>query len=280
MKVFIERPIATAMVFLALFVLGLYSFLNIPLELAPKEEFPQLHIQTSWQGVPPEVIQTQITSPLEEVVSTVKGIKKLTSSSRIGMSTLTLDFTPKTNMEFARLALREKIRGIKDMLPYGVRPYIQPYIPENFQTDPFLSYTVSGNYSLQKLRELVKDKIENGIGSIKGVSQAEVTGGSDAEIRIVLDNEKIKALNVHPYLVQAKIQEISETYPGRKGFPGAAGISLQDIQPDQGAAAAGRDHCHLLWSVIRSGSRIWPTSSLHLGRSSISTGSMVSPPSA
>lgn len=216
MKVFIERPIATAMVFLALFVLGLYSFLNIPLELAPKEEFPQLHIQTSWQGVPPEVIQTQITSPLEEVVSTVKGIKKLTSSSRIGMSTLTLDFTPKTNMEFARLALREKIRGIKDMLPYGVRPYIQPYIPENFQTDPFLSYTVSGNYTLQKLRELVKDKIENGIGSIKGVSQAEVTGGSDAEIRIVLDNEKIKALNVHPYLVQAKIQEISETYPAER----------------------------------------------------------------
>lgn len=216
MKVFIERPIATAMVFLALFVLGAYSFLNIPLELAPKEEFPELNIVTSWSGVPPEVIQTQITSPLEEVVSTVKGIKKLTSSSRIGMSTITVSFNPKTNMEFARLALREKIRGVKDILPYGVRPSIQPYIPENFQTDPFLSFSISGSYSLQKLRELVKEKIENGIGSIKGVSGAEVTGGSDPEIRIVLDNEKIKALNVHPYLVQAKIQEIAETYPAEK----------------------------------------------------------------
>ena len=53
MKIFIERPIATAMIFMALLVLGVYSFLNIPIELAPKEDFPQLDIRTSWSGVSP-----------------------------------------------------------------------------------------------------------------------------------------------------------------------------------------------------------------------------------
>jgi len=216
MKIFIERPIATAMFFLALFVLGIYSFMNIPLELAPKEEFPELHIQTTWYGMPPEVIETEITSPLEEVTSTVKGVKKITSSSRIGSSSITVEFNPKINMEFARLALREKVRSIKNTLPYGVRPQIQPYIPKDFQTNPFLSYTISGNYSLQKLRELIKERIENGIGSIKGISSVEVTGGSDPEVRVILDSNKLKALDIHPYWVRYGIQEISETYPAQK----------------------------------------------------------------
>ena len=82
MKIFIERPIATAMAFLALTVLGVYSFLNIPIEMpVTKEQFPMVYIDTQWPGMPPEIIQTQLTSPLEEKVSTVKGVRKIESSS-------------------------------------------------------------------------------------------------------------------------------------------------------------------------------------------------------
>jgi multidrug efflux pump subunit AcrB len=96
MKALIDRPIATAMLFVALLVLGIYSFLNTPLELAPKEEFPQLDVFTSWQGVPPEIIQTQVTAPLEEACATVKGVTKVISTSQIGSSRITLEFDPKT----------------------------------------------------------------------------------------------------------------------------------------------------------------------------------------
>ncbi|GAH29873.1 unnamed protein product [marine sediment metagenome] len=113
MKIFVERPIATAMFFVAVFFLGIYSFLNVPFELAPKEEYPRLTIDTSWSDVPPEIIQTQITSPLEEVASRIKGVTKVTSNSRIGRSRITLEFDPKTNMEFATLALREEISRIE-----------------------------------------------------------------------------------------------------------------------------------------------------------------------
>ncbi|MFQ6109307.1 MAG: efflux RND transporter permease subunit [Candidatus Aminicenantales bacterium] len=216
MKIFVERPIATAMFFLALLILGVYSFLNVPIELAPKEEYPQLDIQTAWPGVPPEIIQTQITSPLEEIVSAVKGVKKITSESQIGRSTITLEFDPKTNMEFARLVLREKMAKVRDTLPYGVRPAVRPFVPEDFRVRSFLSYTISGNYSLPKLRELVKEKIEMGLGSVKGVAEVEVSGGADPEIRIVLDKERLKALNIHPYLVSYKLQERIQTYPAGK----------------------------------------------------------------
>jgi len=107
MRIFVERPIATAMVFLAFLVLGVYSFLNIPVEMPVQtEEFPELTITTSWYGMPPEIIQTELTAPIEEQVSTVKGVHKILSESRIGMSRITVEFVRKTNMEFARLALR------------------------------------------------------------------------------------------------------------------------------------------------------------------------------
>lgn len=213
MRLFVERPIATAMVFLVLMVLGVYSFFNIPIEMAQRQEFPQLDIVTSWFGVAPEIIQTEITAPLEEKVATVKDVRKITSSSSIGNSRITLEFDKKTNMEFVRLALREKISEVRENLPYDVIPRIKFYVPEDFRVNPFLQYTISGDYSLHKLRELVKDKIEIGIGSTKGIASIDVTGGADPEIQILLDENKLKALSIHPYTISRAIGQRFRTYP-------------------------------------------------------------------
>ncbi|HDT11982.1 MAG TPA: efflux RND transporter permease subunit, partial [bacterium] len=239
MKIFIERPIATAMVFMALLVLGVYSFLNIPIELKPKEDFPQLNISTSWSGVSPEIIQTQITSPLEEAVSTVKGVRKITSESAIGLSRITLEFEEDTNMEFAHLALREKMSGLKEVLPYGLKPLVQPYVPEDFSITPLLQYTISGDYSLQALREMVKDKLEIGIGAIKGISSVSVTGGSDAEIKVILDNEKIKAFNIQPYLINYLIQQRTRSFPAGKVKKGNQEFVFRFSDPISGVKELG-----------------------------------------
>jgi HAE1 family hydrophobic/amphiphilic exporter-1 len=232
MKLFIERPIATAMIFLALTVLGVYSFLNIPIEMpVTKEQFPMVYIDTQWHGMPPEIIQTELTSPLEEKVSTVKGVKKIESSSRIGNSRITLEFDPKINMEFAQLALREKIAELKDELPYGIRPYIIPYIPEDFSEEPFLRYTISGDYSLQKLREMVKDRLENNIGAVKGVAGVDIWGGSDPEIKILLIEEKVKSLNIQPYMVYSQIKERTRIYPAGMAMKGAQELLFKVSNP-------------------------------------------------
>ncbi|MEE8377689.1 MAG: efflux RND transporter permease subunit, partial [Candidatus Aminicenantaceae bacterium] len=128
MRLFVERPIATAMVFLVLMVLGVFSFFNIPIEMAQSQDFPELNINTSWYGVAPEIMQTEVTAPLEEKVATVKDVRKITSSSSIGNSRITLEFDKKTNMEFVRLALREKISEVRENLPYDVIPRIRFFV--------------------------------------------------------------------------------------------------------------------------------------------------------
>ena len=212
MKIFVERPIATIVLLISLMVLGIYSFINVPIELAPKAIYPRMQITATWSGIPPEIMLTEVTSPLEERVVGIKGVLKISSSSRIGMSSIELDFDPKINMEFASLALREKMDEVKDALPREVTLNLSTYVPPQFTVNPFLSYTISGDYSLNSLREMIKDKIEIGLGSIQGVSSVAVTGGADPVIRVQLDDRKIKALDVHPYWISNQIDSRSRSF--------------------------------------------------------------------
>lgn len=212
MKLFVERPIATVVLLVSLMVLGIYSFINVPIELAPKAQYPRMQIIATWSGIPPEMMLTHVTAPLEERAVGIKGVIKISSSSRIGVSIIDLDFDPKINMEFASLALREKMDEVKDALPREVILNLSTYVPPQFAVNPFLSYNISGDYSLDTLREIVKDKIELGLGSIQGVSSIDVTGGADPEIRILLDDQKVKALNIHPYLIYSQISNRSRLF--------------------------------------------------------------------
>jgi len=213
MKFFVERPVAVAMIYLALLVLGVYSFLNTPLELAPREDYPRIDIQTSWPGVSPEIVQTQVTAPLEEISASVKGVRKVSSESRIGASSITLELDPKADMEFVDLALREAVAQARARLPYGVRPSVQPFVPEDFRVNPFLSLTISGDTTLQEMRSLLKERLEFGLGAVKGVTRVDVSGGSDPEVQVVFDEGRLKALDIQPTQVNVALDEGLKTYP-------------------------------------------------------------------
>jgi len=216
MTFFIKRPVATCMIFMAVFFLGVYSFSHLPLELIPRVEYPQMEILAYWPGVSPDIVYTRITSPLEECAASLKGIKKMMSESRFGVSRLILDLDDRADMEFAHLSIRESVATIKDVLPYELKLHVSSHIPEEFKREPFLVYTVSGAHSLQKLRELIKSNVEKEIISLSGVAGITVSGGSDPEFRIIMDKERLKALNVHPSLVHSCIQKITAVYPSGK----------------------------------------------------------------
>jgi hydrophobic/amphiphilic exporter-1 (mainly G- bacteria), HAE1 family len=220
MEAIIDRPIATAIVYLAVLALGVFSYLNTPLELAPKEDFPQLDIVASWPGVPPGIILTRVTAPLEEAVIAVRGVRKVTSASETGNSRITVELDPQADPRFIHLALREEIAKVGRILPYGVRPSLEPYVPDDFKVRPFLSFTVSAAMSLPRLRETVKDKLEFGLGSVPGVARVEVTGGSDPELRVVLDRKKLMTYDIQPMEVHSALNRRLKVLPAgtvRKG---------------------------------------------------------------
>jgi len=218
LKFLIERPVAVAMIYLALLSLGFFSFMNTPIELAPGGDYPQIDIEAPWPGVSPEVVRARVSAPLEEAASSVKGVRHISSKSRPGAASITLKIDPRARMEYVDMALREAVARARTgvPLPYGVRPVVRPYVPEVFRVRPFLEMTVSGPFSLQEMRGFLKERLEFGLGSIRGVSSVEVTGGADPEIRVVLDEARLAALGIRPFEVNAALVRAVESRPAER----------------------------------------------------------------
>jgi len=195
---FLKRPVTALMLFFSVFIVGAVSFFNIPIELIPHTEYPRLSVSASWNGVSPEAVEAYLTSPLEAVLSSVKGVKKVSSRSSEGSAYIDLEFHPNTKIEFARLEINEKLGAIIEELPYGVSaPRISPYVPKEFRDlQGFLTYTLTASLSANEIKKYAVDYLKTPLLSIDGVSDVVIQGGNDREILITIDYEKAKAFYI------------------------------------------------------------------------------------
>ncbi len=165
----------------------------------------------TWRGTSPETVEAFLTSPLEATVQQVRGVQKVTSTSSEGTSTIRVEFGRDTDMDFARLDLSERLSVLEEDLPYGVDPVqVQPYVPREFaeQNRPFLSYTLTGPYTLEALRQYADDVLKPELAQVEGVADVRVQGGRDRLLEIQLDEEKIGALGLDPSTVRQAIASL------------------------------------------------------------------------
>ena len=164
------------MAYVAVALLGVAAWRNIPIELLPETQLPQLHVTAQWRGASPEALEAFVTAPLEAAVQQVRGVERIesVSSERFGVAqaNITVEFTRGTDMDFARLDLSERLAALDDELPPEVpAPLIEPYVPEEFrrQQRAFLSYTLTGPYTLEALRAHVDDDVVPELLLVDGV---------------------------------------------------------------------------------------------------------------
>ena len=210
-----RRPIAISMVYLAAALLGVAAWQNLPIELLPDTALPRLYIDASWPGASSEATEARLTSLLESAVQQVRGVEKVTSESYhqdgTGYARLEVYFARDTDMDFARLELSERLAALAKELPEGVRPpAISPYVPPEFeeQSRPFLSYTVSGPYTLEALRAYIEDEVVPELLQVEGVGHIDVQGGRQRILEIELDPTKIQALGLTLGAVQARLGDL------------------------------------------------------------------------
>ena len=182
----LRRPVAVTMTYTVVALLGVAAWRNIPIEMLPETDLPRLTVQGNWRGASPETVEAFLTAPLEAVIQQVDGVEKIRSESfedrGMGRAEITIEFQRDTDMDFARLDLSERIATLEEDLPPGVdRVNVQPYIPDEFQEQnrPFLSYTFTGPYTLEALRQHLEDVIQPEISQLDGVALVSVFGGRD-----------------------------------------------------------------------------------------------------
>lgn len=217
----VRRPVATAALYAALLALGAYSFRLIPIELLPEVRYPRLTVNASWPGASPELLEAQVTAPLEEVAQQVGGVRKVTSTSRAdprgtgSSAQIDVEFARGTRMEFARLDLGERIAALHDELPAGATTSVQPYVPDEFsqQSQPFLSWQVRGPYTSTRLAEVVREEVRPRLLSLDGVSFARVSGGRRRILSVALDPDRLAGFGVSPAEVASRLQALDQARP-------------------------------------------------------------------
>lgn len=211
----IRRPVAVTMAYLAIAVLGCAAWRTVPLELLPDTQLPQLTIRSQWPGASPEAVEAFVTSPLEAVAQQVSGVESVSSTSQAGVADIRIEFGRRTNMNFARLELSERLSGLVERLPPRVRAEVIPYVPREIQQQQraFLEYSVTGPYTPEALRAHVQDMIRPEIMRVEGVSAVEVHGGRERLLEIALDPARIEALGLSVGAVQRHIHELEVVKP-------------------------------------------------------------------
>jgi len=187
----IKRPVAVIMFFSAVVLMGLVSLFYLPVELYPNVSLHNISIIIMIRGgIPPTEVESLVTKPIEEAVSTVSHLKQLLSVSKEGEATIVLSFEPGTNMDFAALEVREKFARVKNKLPKEAE---KPIIAQFKQTDtPIMILAVtSSKRTTESIRKIVDETVKERIKRISGVANVEVSGGRERKILVEIDKRKI-----------------------------------------------------------------------------------------
>lgn len=211
-KLILKRPVAVGMFYMAVVILGAFSFRNLSVEGNPDTELPELGVTASWGRTPPEVVQIYLTSPIEEAAAQIEGLQELESSSTSGRTEVSLRFARDTDMEFARLELNERMESLRDTLPEGAtQPQIRNFIDSRDRT-AFMRFDMSGPYGFQRLTEIYEDYIQPEISGVDGVADLVMRGDRQKALKIRLDRDAMDLYGLVPQQVFSKVNELTTIY--------------------------------------------------------------------
>ena len=191
LKFCVQRPLGVLAVYAALLAVGVMAWLGMPQELFPDLRFPRLTVVTFLPNASPEEVENLVTKPIEQILGTVKNVRRLDSTSKEQVSLVNAEFRWETDMDAAMLWVQEKLGLVQDQLPLEVRkPVVLRYNPFD---RPVVLMTVTGEVAAADLQHLVETRIKPRLEKVAGVSAVEVGGALQREIQIDLDAQRLNA---------------------------------------------------------------------------------------
>ena len=194
-KLFIRRPVFTTMLVMLLVVFGVTSYPSLGIDLYPDIDFPIVTVRITYTGASPEEMEGLITKPVEDAVSSVSGIKTLSSTSREGISETIIEFELGTNAKMAANDVREKVAGVRRRLPDEIdEPVVQRY---DISAQSIMTYSLASETRERgEIRKIAENVVKDELQRIEGVAEVNVYGSGNREIHVYVDPVKLEAYNV------------------------------------------------------------------------------------
>jgi len=208
----VRRPIFMIMVIMALVTFGIVGFINLPIDLMPDIEFPYVTVQTIYVGAGPEEIETSVMKPVEEQMTTVSGIKNITSYCMEGVGFMLLEFNLGVDPDLASIDVKDKIDAILFNLPSDLqKPVISKF---DINAQPILNIALLGPQTPEALRHMADKLVKERLVRINGVASIAITGGREREIQVNLKREKLDGLGLSVLTVASILSAQTADIPG------------------------------------------------------------------
>jgi len=183
-RLFIERPVGTSLLMVAIMLVGMIAYKFLPLSALPQVDYPTIRVQTLYPGASPEVMTSSVTSPLERQFGQMPGLNQMTSTSSAGASIITLQFDLTLGLDIAEQQVQAAINAAGNLLP-GDLPAPPIYAKVNPADAPVLTLAVtSKTEALTKVHDLVDTRLAQKISQVAGVGLVSLEGGQKPGVRI------------------------------------------------------------------------------------------------
>ncbi len=224
----VERPVTVLMIALIIVVLGSLFFSKLGLDLLPDIKYPMVSVVTTYPGVASEDIEELLTKPIEDVVSTIKGVKSVKSFSQEGLSVVMVEFNWGTDLDLAAQDVRDKLDLIQDFLPGDAdKPLV---VKLDVGAMPVLGYGItSKSLDTLKLRHLLEDNIKDKLERLDGVASVQIMGGQEREILVSLNKTLLESYGLTQSQVVQVLRQENVNISGGHIIEGIQEFTLRTI---------------------------------------------------
>ncbi|HET7205463.1 MAG TPA: multidrug efflux RND transporter permease subunit [Terriglobales bacterium] len=183
-RIFILRPIATTLLMIAVLLVGIVAYRQLPVSALPEVDYPTIQVMTFYPGAAPEVIASSVTAPLERQFGQVPGLTQMTSTSSFGSSIITLQFALDQNIDIEEQQVQAAINASATYLPRDL-PNPPIYSKVNPADAPILTLALSSDtLALSKVEDLADTALAQKISQLPGVGLVSISGGQKPAVRI------------------------------------------------------------------------------------------------
>ena len=208
----VRRPVFVLMLVSALMVLGLVSYVRLPVELFPNVQFPFVSVTVLYPGAGPDEVQRLIAEPLEEQLSSLPNVRQVRTLATEGQVFTGVEFALGTNVDTAAADVRQRVDIAKVRFP---RDAEEPIVAKfDFAAEPVLNIGLSGARSPRELRRLADDIVKPRFERVAGVAAVNVSGGLVREIRVEVDQERLRAYGLTMGQVEEALRAENVNVPG------------------------------------------------------------------
>ena len=209
----VRRPVATTLLTLAFVLLGVLAFLRLPVAPLPEADFPTIQIRANLPGASPETMASSVATPLEVAFSAIPGITEMTSSSALGMTNITLQFTLDKDIDTAAQEVQAAINSAANRLPDDM-PELPVWRKQSPNDGPVLVLSLQSDLlTLTELSDVAETLLARRISQIDGVAETSIVGQRKPALRIQASPQHLAALGLSLADIRAVVRAASVNQP-------------------------------------------------------------------